>query len=358
MAMGQSYDAIVIGGGVFGLSAALACARANLTVLVLEAGRIGQGASGGIVGAMAPHVPDQWNPKKQFQFEALDVADRYWAEVDALSQMNSGYGRIGRVMPILDEKARALAEARQRTAKDLWQGRYAWNVRESHGLIQSDHGVIEDTLSARIYPAKACASLEAALRKMGVTIVENCPVQTIEADRVFAAENEWASNCIILAAGLGGFDLLATGSGSGVKGQAALFELDLGDAPQIYSDGLYVVPHTDGKVAIGSTSENNWQNATEIDAQLDALLERAAGVLPRLKNARILQRWAGVRPKAKRRDPMIGPVPSNPHLIAALGGFKIGFGIAHKTAHCVAQIAQGKDVVIPESFTVAWHLSG
>lgn len=357
MAMGQRYDAIVIGGGIFGLCAAYACAQAKMRVLLLEAKQIGAGASGGIVGAMAPHVPDQWNPKKQFQFEALDMAEQFWSEVDTSSGVSSGYGRIGRVMPVLDEKGRSLALAREQSAKELWQGRYTWQVHDTHTFLASHFGVIEDTLSARIYPAKACASLTLALKKSGGEIVENCRVERIEKDGVYTQNQEWTSEHIILAAGLDGFDLLAKGSGSGVKGQAALLDLDLKTAPQIYSDGLYVVPHADGTTAIGSTSENIWVNAMETDDQLDTLLERAAHVLPTVKETKVLQRWAGVRPKARRRDPMMGPVSFNRHLIAALGGFKIGFGIAHKVGKCVSEIAQGKDVDIPQSFTVDWHLA-
>ena len=119
---------IVIGAGIWGLACAYACARRGDAVTVYDAGRVGDGASGGIVGALAPHVPDQWNPKKQFQFEALDTADLFWSKADALSGIPSGYGRIGRLQPLLSKKAMELAEARSTSAKDLWQGLYHWQI--------------------------------------------------------------------------------------------------------------------------------------------------------------------------------------------------------------------------------------
>ena len=67
-------DVTVIGGGVFGLSVAYACASRGATVRLYERKAIGSGASGGLVGALAPHVPENWNPKKAFQLESLLMA--------------------------------------------------------------------------------------------------------------------------------------------------------------------------------------------------------------------------------------------------------------------------------------------
>ncbi|TIM37563.1 MAG: FAD-binding oxidoreductase, partial [Mesorhizobium sp.] len=43
---GQRVDVVIVGGGILGLSTALHAARLGLAVQVLEAGEIGQGASG------------------------------------------------------------------------------------------------------------------------------------------------------------------------------------------------------------------------------------------------------------------------------------------------------------------------
>jgi glycine oxidase len=45
--------------------------------------------------------------------------------------------------------------------------------------------------------------------------------------------------------------------GGPVKGQAALLDADApADLPLVYHDGVYVIAHDDGHVAVGSTSEN------------------------------------------------------------------------------------------------------
>ena len=67
-------DLTVRGAGIFGLSVAWEAARRGARVLVIEATRIGAGASGGVVGALSPHVPENWNAKKAFQLDSLLMA--------------------------------------------------------------------------------------------------------------------------------------------------------------------------------------------------------------------------------------------------------------------------------------------
>jgi glycine oxidase len=97
--------------------------------------------------------------------------------------------------------------------------------------------------------------------------------------------------------------------GAGVKGQAALLDLRPPRLPQLYADGLHIVPHVDGTVAVGSTSERDWDDPTATDAQLDAVIARARAACPALRDAPVIERWAGLRPRARSRAPMLGPHP-------------------------------------------------
>ncbi len=139
--------------------------------------------------------------------------------------------------------------------------------------------------------------------------------------------------------------------GQGVKGQAATFHCPgFETAPQLYADGLHIVPHADGTIAIGSTSEREWTDPAATDAQLDALILRARAALPLLADCPATERWAGLRPRAKTRQPLLGPWPDRSGHFIANGGFKIGFGIAPQVARLVTDLVlEGKDA-IPEAF--------
>ena len=192
-----------------------------------------------------------------------------------------------------------------------------------------------------------------------MTIAEDRPVTALESGLISGDWGQARADAIILAGGLNGFSLLeghlAHSAGEGVKGQAALLECDLGTAPQLYADGVYVIPHANGVAAVGSTTEKVWDHV-DVDTKLETVIEKARSLFPALGDAPVLQRWAGVRPKARRRYPMLGPIPSLQGVYCAMGAFTIGFGIAHKVGEVLADFAGGGFYDLPKNFTVKWHM--
>ena len=336
-------DVTVRGAGIFGLSIAWTCARRGAKVQVVDPFGPGAGSSGGLVGALAPHVPENWNAKKAFQFDSLIMAEPFWAQIEATGGVSPGYGRLGRLQPIADARTLELAHARALSAAELWQGRAEWRVVAADQIGSwcppSPTGfVIHDTLSARMHPRRACAALVAALEVMGVQVQAEAPNK----------------GQVIHATGLAGLQELSDAYGktvgNGVKGQAALLRFDAGPVPQLFADAIHMVPHADGTLAIGSTSERDYDDPTSTDAALDDVLERAMRALPLLHGAEVMERWAGVRPRSKSRAPMLGAHPLHQGQFIANGGFKIGFGMAPKVAEVMADLMLEGHDAIPDDF--------
>ncbi|MEM9359214.1 MAG: FAD-dependent oxidoreductase, partial [Pseudomonadota bacterium] len=152
--------------------------------------------------------------------------------------------------------------------------------------------------------------------------------------------------------------LLGRTIGGGVKGQAALFECtELKDHPIIYDDGVYVVPHDDGICAVGSTTEKQWTDPRLPDGDRNDFIERAQMLCPPLRDARPIRRWAGVRPRCNRTDPIIGRLNGSSNVLVATGGYKITFGIAHRMAQCIADDICGlpEQTGVPDTFRPAHH---
>ena len=339
-------EVTVMGGGIFGLAVAHACAIRGARVRLIEARAIGAGSSGGLVGALAPHVPENWNDKKQFQLESLLMAEAYWRGIEVATGLPTGYARLGRLQPLTDDRAVALAQARAGTAAEIWGTRAEWRVEptstQPNWAPASETGLmIRDTLSARMHPRLAATALAAALRALGGEIIlgEGNPQGAV----VWATGHAGLAD---LSAALG------RTVGNGVKGQSLTLQHDARDLPQLFVDGLHIVPHADGTVAIGSTSERRFDAPDTTDAQLDVLHARAIAACPTLTGAPVVARWAGVRPRAATRAPMLGTWPDKPGHFIANGGFKIGFGIAPKVGEVMADlILEGRDT-IPTGFHV------
>ncbi len=336
-------DITVMGAGAFGLSVAWSCVKRGASVRVVDPFGLGSGSSGGTVGALSPHTPENWNDKKEFQFQSLIMAKDHWAEIERIGGQPSGYGRVGRLQPVMNERGLELARAREQTARDLWRGKATWRVIEAGDAgdwapLTPTGYLIHDTLSARMSPRMACAALAAALRAKGTEIVSNAP----ENGKVVWATG-WRG-LIELSEDMGRM------VGNGVKGQSALLRLARPDAPQLYADAVHIIPHVDGTVAIGSTSERAFDAPDTTDDQLDEVLARACAAVPALEGAKVIERWAGVRPRAKSRAPMLGAHPTKPDQFIANGGFKIGFGMAPKVGEVMADLVLDGADNIPDPF--------
>jgi len=344
--MGLATDKITVrGAGIFGLSIAWVLHQRGARVQVIDPHGLGAGASGGIVGALAPHVPENWNPKKQFQLESLLMADAFWQGVEEAGGRCAGYARAGRLQPIADDAALALAHRRAETARTLWGDAALWKVRKVQDpdwCAHSPTGLeIHDTLSGRIHPRQACEALAAALSAHGVDVAADGPETPVT----------------VHATGVAGLEALNAATprlvGAGIKGQAALLGFAAPDAPQLFADTLHIIPHADGTTAIGSTTERDYADATHTDAQLDHIIARARAAVPALRDAPVLQRWAGLRPRSRSRAPMLGAWPDRPGHFIANGGFKIGFGTAPKVAHTMADLILDDRDTIPPGFGIA-----
>lgn len=387
--MSRIPDVIIIGGGIVGLWCARRARQAGLDAILLDRGGIAQGASGGLLGALMPHQPSNWNDVKQFQFDALVDLEDEVAALESETGQDCGYLRCGRLLPVRTEQRRTQATAMATAADEVWRRplpdgrRPAWRLltcaptTEWLSSAVAPLGAELDTLSGRCSPRGLTAALRAAVTSTSqsgppVEVRTFEAVSTIDATGAhpvvqLSNGERLEAGFVINAAGVSAFGLAAphlpaseaNHLGTGVKGQAAMLAplrpVDPG-WPIVYDGGLYLIAHSAHRVAVGSTSENTFDDGHATDGQLDALLAQAEQVCPALRGADVIERWAGVRPKAVGRQPVIGPLPETPRVILAGGGFKISFGVAHAMADAAIGFVTGREVRLPERLTISDHL--
>ncbi|MEM7748702.1 MAG: FAD-dependent oxidoreductase [Pseudomonadota bacterium] len=373
--MAKAYDVCIVGGGVVGLWVARRLADAGADCVLLERTVCGSGASGGILGALMAHAPDNWNVKKQFQFDALAELPSLIERLESETGVATGYAQCGRIMPVRTERFRQQAQVRSEASREHWRAStasFAFELKDTADLpaiIEPDVatlGFIHDRLAARINPANYVEALHRSIES-SVDVIEGCRFEAFNVAtgevRTTIAGQKIVANHLVMSAGYETFGLLNAmldrTIGGGVKGQAALFNCpELTDHPIIYDDGIYVVPHEGGLCAVGSTTEKQWTDPSLPDSDCNDFIERAQKLCPPLRDAHPLRRWAGVRPRCNRTDPIIGRLDEKSKVLVATGGYKITFGIAHRMAQCITDDICGlpEGAGLPETFKPAHHL--
>ncbi|WP_036220992.1 NAD(P)/FAD-dependent oxidoreductase [Maritalea myrionectae] len=363
----ERFDLIIIGGGIVGLWSAYFAAQRGLKTVLVEEHGIAAGASGGVLGALMPHSPDRWNAKKQFQFEALNQLPGLLQEIEARTGQNVGYRRVGRIAPILKEHHVDDVARRAEGANEFWQteqSAFAMQHMDAGpaanwpAVEAMPFGVAADNFSARLSPRKLIMALAGSLHGSIDMRFATRAAFLGEKQVTLGDGSILHADKVLVSAGLASFDMLRpyapSISGRGVKGQAAVLGTDLDpNLPIIYSDGVYLIVHDDGTTAIGSTSEKEFTEGRETDHLLDDVVEKARALCPLVTDAPVIERWAGVRPQAQGRDPLLGVIPQHDWLYVATGGFKISFGIAHLMAQSVLGALCGDETApsIPKEFT-------
>ena len=123
-----------------------------------------------------------------------------------------------------------------------------------------------------------------------------------------------------------------------VKGQALQVEA----APWqlrhvIIAQDFYLVPRAAGSILVGATQEEAGFDKSVCPEQLSQLQARARACVPILKNAPVVEMWAGLRPATPDGLPLLG-ASGYPGYWLAAGHFREGILLAPWTAHTMANL--------------------
>ena len=110
----------------------------------------------------------------------------------------------------------------------------------------------------------------------------------------------------------------------------------------IRSPEIYLIPRSDGRIVVGTTVEEaGFDKRTDV-ATIQRLHRAAIAMVPELRNAKILEDWAGLRPGTPDALPILGAT-ATPGYYVATGHFRDGILLAPITARVMAQVIEGKN---------------
>jgi gamma-glutamylputrescine oxidase len=206
-------DVCVVGGGYAGLSAALELAERGFSVVLLEAQRVGWGASGRNGGQAIVGFGSDGEAAIERQFARADARRAWDISVEGLRLLQQRMAQHGIECDwrpgylSLATKPRKSDELRR--WQDHVQAAYGYPLQwippdQMRGWVDSPrfHSAAYDAGSGHLHPLKYCLGLGAAAQAAGVRIHENAPVFRVERGRrpvVKTAQGECACDFVVLA---------------------------------------------------------------------------------------------------------------------------------------------------------------
>jgi glycine oxidase len=355
----SSYDVLIVGAGVIGLSCAWRAARAGARVCVLERDHPAAGATGVAAGMLAPVGEASWGEENllSLNLESLGRWPAFARELEADANAEVGFAESGALHVALDrDEAEALRrrhELHRRFGLDSEWLRGSQSRGLEPGLAPAVRAGVHARHESAVDPRRLAAALLAALERRQVPVESGA--------EVVAAERQSGTWFVRTADGrrpTAPAVVVASGAWSGsagwlppeaqlpvrpVKGEI----LTLAGSPEepvcgriVAGERVYLVPRGDGRLMVGATVEEAGFDTTVTAGGIHELLREAYRLLPEVAELELMETSAGLRPGTPDNAPLIGPAGDG--LIAATGHYRNGVLQAPVTADSVAALLEGR----------------
>ena len=337
----KTWDIIIIGGGIIGLSLALALRRRGATVLVVERGEPGREAShaaGGMLVDCGLETPAalqslatasaRMYPQfaKDLEFESgvhVDLRDNgtimfpssEHVHESTLPIKNLSPASLAELEPAQAEINRPAFYLQERSVDPRALTAAAWKAAKHRGVDFSSADEVTSVMLANGHAA-------------GVKTIKT----TFHSAKVVNCAGAWSGQIAP-----------HTFPTRPVKGQMLCLLMPSRTLLKhvIRSPEVYLIPRSDGRLLVGATVEEaGFDKRTNI-ATIQRLHRAALDLIPRLRDAKILEDWAGLRPGTPDALPILGPT-ATPGYYVATGHFRDGILLAPITAEVMAAAIEGR----------------
>lgn len=350
----ETFDVVVVGGGIIGCSIAFELAAENLRVVVLDRQQPGQEASWAAAGMLSPS-PDSSRdiPLVPLAKESLRLYPKFVRDIEESSDKSVSYSRNGALEMFLDHSGQTECDefVAQHRRLGLISEPFPLDEtrRQENFLGTSAKAAVLLTQEGTVDPRLLMEAELIAARGRGVEIRPGSEVKSLLKDRdrcggVIANGKSVPAKYVVLATGCFSGNLLVEANVPGgqgsirpVRGQMVALR-----APNVRLERVlrsrdgYLVPRPDGRIVAGSTIEEAGFEKSVTAGGIRQILNSALRLCPKLAEAEITETWCGLRPGTSDDLPILGPT-ENPGLIIATGHYRNGILLAPVTARLVKQ---------------------
>jgi glycine oxidase len=338
----KTWDIIIIGGGIIGLSLAIALRKRGARVLVVERGEPGREASyaaGGMLVDCSLETPPPLQPlatasarmypefAHELQIESgvnVDLRDHGTIVFPPPDHVYTRPGftlasllptALAELEPALGDPQRPAFCLKERSVDPRALSTAAWKTAKHRGIDFSSGDKVT-----------AITVIEG--RAAGVKTIKT----TFHAAKVVNCAGAWSGQIAPHA-----FPTRP------VKGQMLCLLMPSRTLLKhvIRSPEAYLIPRSDGRLLVGATLEEaGFDKRTEV-ATIQRLHRAALALVPELRNSKILEDWAGLRPGTPDALPILGTT-ATPGYYVATGHFRDGILLAPITAELMAALIEGR----------------
>ena len=337
----KSWDVIVIGGGIIGLSLAIELRRNSASVLVVERGQPGQEAShaaGGMLVDCALETPAALQP---LATASARMYPEFVRELQIDSGLNADLRDDGTILFPSAEHANdsAMKDARL-SAEQLSEFEPSLVAPDRPAFYLQERSVD---------PRGLTAAALAAAKRLGVDVSSGEEVTAVDVSEgraagVVTTKTRFRSEKVVACAGAWSGQIAPYAFPTRpVKGQMLCLLSPFRGLVKhvIRTPEVYLIPRSDGRILVGATVEEaGFDKRTDL-ATIQRLHRAALALVPELRTAKIHGDWAGLRPGTPDGLPILGATPTHGYFVAA-GHFRDGILLAPITARVMGQVIAGK----------------
>lgn len=360
-------DVCVVGGGFSGLNTAIELAQKGLTVALLEARKIGWGASGRNGGQLirgVGHDVEQFEPivgkdgVRQFKLMGLEAVEIVRSRVEQFRidcDLTWGYCDLANKPEHMD----GFAEDKAELESLGYRHEMRMVPRERiHEVVGSDnyHGAMIDMGSGHLHPLNLALGEAAAGQSLGVQLFEESPVTGIDYGAevlVHTATGQVRAKYLVLACNAYINDLNPTLSGKVLPAGSYIIateQLSEEQAQQLIPQNMalcdqrvtvdYYRLSADRRLLFGGACHYSGRDPADIAAYMRPKMLK---VFPQLANARIAYQWGGMIGIGANRLPQIGRLKDQPNVFHAQAYAGHGVNATHLAGKLLAEAISGQE---------------